>query len=350
MGIPGDPPQRTPGGRIELEQERYEEQQQQFTHTAPRCEECGMMGCSMEQHWHKQQIQGMHTALQGTQNAITVLHRSVLLPVVEAGRSGYGEQPVEHHAERGKVVGRISHADRGHESPCEERRSSNGHTREEQPLQRGHDGGVLELDPSELQRRPDADEEGGLGAEEQGEGGERQGGGGRGGEGGGEEEGDVGSDQRRPDGEEGALAQLERVEEVGRGEADGEDGEDGEPAEVEEEGRSGDQRGREARVVGERRARGGGRGRRRGAAGPRAAARGGAGPVGAGGGGGEGNEGLRGGGGVAALVVVLRRGVRGRGLRGGAGGEGRGGKRRRDEEAALAGRGSGGVHAGGGRM
>jgi hypothetical protein len=54
-----------------------------------------------------------------------------------------------------------------------------------------------------------------------------------------EEEGDVSGDNRHPDGEEGAQAQLERVEEVGRCEDDGEDGEHGEPAEVEEEDRGG---------------------------------------------------------------------------------------------------------------
>ena len=88
----------------------------------------------MEQHRHKQHIQRMHTALQGAKNAITVQHWSILLPAIEAGRTGYGEHPVEHHAERGKVVGCIGHADRRYESPREEGRRGDGHTREEQPL------------------------------------------------------------------------------------------------------------------------------------------------------------------------------------------------------------------------
>jgi hypothetical protein len=256
----------------------------------------------------------MHTALQGAENAIIVLQWCVLLAVVEAGRPGYGEQPVEHHGNSSEVVGRICHADPRHDGPREEGGGGYGHAREEEPLKGHYDGMVLELDPPELQRRPYANEEGGLRTEEERENGERHRGSSRGRERGGEEEGDIGRDQRRPDSEEGALAQPERVEEVGRGEADREDGKHGQPSEVEQESRGGDQRRREARVVRERRPRG-----RDGGAGPR--------DSGGRGGGGKGGEGLRGGGGVAALVVRGRRRGRGRGP----GGEGRGGNRRRDE-------------------
>lgn len=119
----------------------------------------------------------MHAALQGAKNAIGILPRSILLSVLEAGRPWYGEQPVEHHGECGKVVGGVGHADRGYNSPREDRRRRDGHAREEEPLERGDDGRVLQLDPAELERRPDADEEGRLGAEEEREHGERHRGG-----------------------------------------------------------------------------------------------------------------------------------------------------------------------------
>lgn len=277
----------------------------------------------------------MHAALQGAKNAIGILPRSILLSVLEAGRPWYGEQPVEHHGECGKVVGGVGHADRGYNSPREDRRRRDGHAREEEPLERGDDGRVLQLDPAELERRPDADEEGRLGAEEEREHGERH----RGGRGrrerGREEERHVGGDERGPDGEEGPLPLSERVEEVRGGEADGEDGEHREPPEVEQERRRGGQRGRHPRVVRERRLRRGGQ-RPRGARAPGCSASAAAGPGGRRGR--EGEERLRRGGGVAAVVV------RGGGAGGGAGGEGRGGERRGDEEAAVARAGSGGIH------
>lgn len=123
----------------------------------------------------------MHAALQGAKNAIAVLQRSVLFPALEAGGAGHGEEPIEDHGKCGQVVGSVGHADCGHDGPCEDRWRGDGHAREEEPLERGDDGGVLKLDPAELERGPDADEEGGLGAEEQREDGEgkRGGGGGR---------------------------------------------------------------------------------------------------------------------------------------------------------------------------
>ncbi|KAF0896332.1 hypothetical protein E2562_021867 [Oryza meyeriana var. granulata] len=101
------------------------------------------------------------------------------------------------------------------------------------------------------------------------------------------------------------------------------------PPKVEQEGRRGRERGRDAPVVREGRRPGGQRLR---SARPL---------VGPGGRGREGGERLRGGGGVAAVVV--RRGGPPRR----AGGEGRGGERRGDEEAAVAMAGSGGIHGGG---
>lgn len=74
------------------------------------------------------------------------------------------------------------------------------------------------MNPLELERDPDADEEIGLGAEEGGEGGEGKRGEG-GAEGGAEEEGDLGEYEGEPDAEEGTGLEVEGVDDVGDHEA-----------------------------------------------------------------------------------------------------------------------------------
>ena len=78
------------------------------------------------------------------------------------------------------------------------------------------------MDPFELERRPDSDQEVGLGAEEGGEESERErveGLAER--SGGGEEEGELREEEREPDGEEGGRFEVEGIEDVGDHEADG---------------------------------------------------------------------------------------------------------------------------------
>lgn len=77
---------------------------------------------------------------------------------------------------------------------------------------------MLDLDPLELKRGPDADEEGSRGAEESGEESERDGiesaeerrG---------EEEGDLSGEEREADGEEGNGVEVKRIEDIGDHEA-----------------------------------------------------------------------------------------------------------------------------------
>lgn len=158
---------------------------------------------------------------------------------LEGGKSGDGIEPVEEATEGHEVVGGGGgEADGGNGGPCEERGGGEREGGEEETLE-GEDDGlrVLDLDPFELERAPDADEEGCLGAEEGGEEGE-----GEGVEGGGErregreEEGDLGEEERKPDSDEGAGLEVEGVEDVGDHEAHGESGDDGGAAEVEKEG------------------------------------------------------------------------------------------------------------------
>lgn len=93
-------------------------------------------------------------------------------------------------------------ADGGDSSPCEYYRGDEGDTGKEEAFEGEDDGGVLDLDPLELERGPYTDEEGCFRAEEDCE--EREGEGVKGGEErGAEEECDLGGEEREPDGEEG---------------------------------------------------------------------------------------------------------------------------------------------------
>ncbi|RWW07723.1 hypothetical protein GW17_00028886 [Ensete ventricosum] len=147
-------------------------------------------------------------------------------------RPGEGEEPVEEARICHEVVGSVYHAESRHGGPGEERGNDDGDACEKESLKCREDGRALDLDPSELEGSPDADQEGGLGAEEKREAGKQRGIV----DGGGEEKGELGGDQRGPDSEKGGGLEAERVEEVGEDEADGEDGEDGGAAKVEEEG------------------------------------------------------------------------------------------------------------------
>lgn len=57
------------------------------------------------------------------------------------------------------VVGGVREADPGNGSPCEEGGGGDRDAGEEKAFESGDDGGVLDLDPAEVERGPDANEE-----------------------------------------------------------------------------------------------------------------------------------------------------------------------------------------------
>lgn len=252
----------------------------------------------------------------------------LMLLRLKGGRAGEGEEPVEKARIRHEVVGSVDHAESRHGGPGEERGNDDGDACEEESLQGREDGRALDLDPSELEGSPDADQEGSLGAEEKREPGKQRGIV----DGGGEEEGELGGDQRGPDSEKGGGLEAERVEEVGEDEADGEDGEDGGAAKVEEESGCRGEGESDAAIMGE------GRRRDQAALGGSGGGRRGRGRGGGGGGGWGGAEE-----GVRVRVRAKRRAAGGRG--GGAveGGEG-GGTHRGGDEGAVASEGIIGHH------
>lgn len=63
MLILGDPPQRAPGGRIEQEQERDEEQQQEITDRGCRREDHGVVGREVEEEREEEEVKSVDAAL-----------------------------------------------------------------------------------------------------------------------------------------------------------------------------------------------------------------------------------------------------------------------------------------------
>ncbi|KOM49356.1 hypothetical protein LR48_Vigan08g018300 [Vigna angularis] len=93
------------------------------------------------------------------------------------------------------------------------RRGGDGEASEEQMLEGNDDGRVFEQEPLELERGPDAEEKGGVGAEERGDGSHDDGGveGGEEGGGGREEEGELDKDKGEPHGKEGGGLEAEGI-------------------------------------------------------------------------------------------------------------------------------------------
>lgn len=160
----------------------------------------------------------MNAALERTKDEVVVGDLpAVVLGLVlglEGGDSRNGVEPVEDAVKGEEIVGGVAHANGGDGGPGEERRGGEWDAREEKALEGDYDGRILDLDPLELERGPDADKEVGLGAEE----GEGEGGGGET-EGAGEEEGDLTEDEGEPHGEEGPGLEAKGVEDVGDHEA-----------------------------------------------------------------------------------------------------------------------------------
>lgn len=118
---------------------------------------------------------------------------------LEGGNVRNRVEPVEEAVEADKIVSSVVHTDGRDGGPSKKRGSGEWDAREEKALEGEYYGRVLDLNPLELERGPDADEEVGLGAEEsEGDGRCREA------EGGGEEEGDLGKEQGKPHGQEGA--------------------------------------------------------------------------------------------------------------------------------------------------
>lgn len=129
---------------------------------------------------------------------------------LEGGNSRNGVEPVKDAVEGDQIIRGVMHTDGGDSSPSEERGCGEWDAREKKTLKREYDGRVLDLDPFELKRRPNTDEEIRLSTEEgKGDGGRREA------EGGGEEEGNLSEEEGKPDGEEGTRLEVEGIEDVG---------------------------------------------------------------------------------------------------------------------------------------
>lgn len=234
----------------------------------------------MEQKRHKEEIQGVKASLQRTKY---LRFSGVMLLGLKGGWAGESEEPVEKASKCHQVVSGVNHADGRDGGPGEERRHDDGDAGKQEALQSRKDGRVLDVYPSELEGGPDADKEGSIGTEEECEAREERGIVDRGRE----EEGKLGGEEGGPDRKKGSGSEAERVEEVGKDEANREDGEDGSTAEVEEKGSGGDEGESEAGVMGE------GGGRDEAALGSGRGGRGGGGRGGGGGGGRRAEIGIR---------------------------------------------------------
>lgn len=130
----------------------------------------------MEEQREEEQVQSVDAAFQGAEDEILVGDlAAVVLGVLlglERRNARNGVEPIENAAEGHEVVGSVVHTDGGDGGPGEERRGGEGNTGEEEALQGEHNRRILDLNPPELERDPNADQEIRLGAEERGEAGE----------------------------------------------------------------------------------------------------------------------------------------------------------------------------------
>lgn len=173
---------------------------------------------------------------------------------LEGGRSRERVKPEEDTIERHEIVGGICHTNSRDSSPGEEGGSSKWDAGEEKALESENNGRVLHLNPLKLEGAPYTNQEIGFCAQKSSEDSKREGVE-DGEEGRAEEKGDLGSDEREPDGKESSRFEIERVEYVRDHKAKGKSGDDRSTAKVEEEGGTGDKGDGDPAIVGE----GGGR-------------------------------------------------------------------------------------------
>lgn len=127
-----------------------------------------MMRSNSKQNRQKQKIQCMHTALKRAKYLILIgTDRRVLQ--LEARGQGYREEPIENTRKCHQIVCRIPHSQGRYCRPSEESRRRDRKASKQQSFQGLDHAGILNLDPFELQREPDTNQERSLGAEQESE-------------------------------------------------------------------------------------------------------------------------------------------------------------------------------------
>lgn len=138
VGILGDPPKPTPGGRIQLEQEGNEEEKKNIRKRSGGRENDVVVRGNVEEKRKEKQIEGVKTALERAKYETIIWNlAAVVLGFVlgfEGGNARNGVKPIEEAAEGHEIVGCMVNAEGCDCSPSEDCGGGQGNAGEEKAL------------------------------------------------------------------------------------------------------------------------------------------------------------------------------------------------------------------------